>query len=359
MNSNHTNKKLNPYIIGIDVGGTNVNSGILGIKDKKIQLLFSLNFKTKNIDSIIDVINKILEESKKYNIKIDTACIAAAGVISKNKKYVKLTNASFDIKKEEIIKNTSLKNVFLINDFQALAYGIKFLNHKNKEEIFTIRKNKENNKKTYLTKTLIGAGTGFGKNILLYDKKLDKYISIPSEGGHTDFPIQNDFEKQLIDFIKKLRKIDKPVTYEEVLSGRGLEGIYKFLKNIKKFEETKYTKKIDNSEDMAQLISNYKDLDKTCKETFKLFFRFYARCAKNFVLDTLSIDGIYLGGGIVSKNKDILKTDDFIKEFENAYRRSEILKKTPIYIILEENASLYGACFVAYKNLKDVNKKDN
>jgi len=71
------------------------------------------------------------------------------------------------------------------------------------------------------TKALIGAGTGLGKSILIYDKHFKIYVPIPSEGGHGDFPIQNDFEIKLTKFIKEFRGISQPITYEELLSGRG------------------------------------------------------------------------------------------------------------------------------------------
>lgn len=95
------------------------------------------------------------------------------------------------------------------------------------------------------------------------------------------------------------------------------------------------------------LISNYRLVDPLCKETFRLFTRFYGRCAKNFALATLAMGGLYIAGGIASKNKEIFSAPDFFEEFENASQRRDVLKEIPIYVILNYDVSLYGACFAA------------
>jgi glucokinase len=182
---------------------------------------------------------------------------------------------------------------------------------------------------------------------LTYDEHFNAYVSIPSEGGHGDFPAQNNLEIQLVEFVKKFRGISQPLSYEELLSGRGIESIYLFFRNKQELKDTQYTKEIDIADDKASLISKYKNLDSTCKETFRLFTRFYARCAKNLVLDTLARGGLYIAGGIAAKNKEIFSSKDFAEEFENAYRRIDVLKSIPIYVIMNYDVSLYGACYAA------------
>ncbi len=354
---NFDKKNSKFYVIGIDVGGTNTNSSVAIYKNKEFRIIFSLKFKTKENNSILPIIKKTINYAKEnHNIKVDTACISAAGVISKNQTYVKLTNAPWEIDTDEIKKNTSLKNVYLINDFQAVGYGINLLDHKNKEDIVIIRE--INNHKNYnQTKCVLGAGTGFGKGILIYNKENNLYTPHPSEGGHSDLPVHDNFEKNLLEYLKNKRKINEPLTYEEVLSGRGIKGIYNFLREDKKYDSTDYTKKIDKSKNKASLISKFKNKDKTCKKTFEIFITFFARCAKNFALDTLSKDGVYIAGGIVSKNIDIFTKKDFIEEFENSYRRSSLLKKIPIYAVINYDVSIFGACFACIYN-KLLEKKD-
>jgi glucokinase len=84
-----------------------------------------------------------------------------------------------------------------------------------------------------------------------------------------------------------------------------------------------------------------------------LFTRFYGRCAKNIALDTLAGGGLYIAGGIAAKNKEIFVSKEFLDEFDRAYRRSEFLRKVPLYVILNYDISLLGACYAAV--LKTIN----
>ena len=124
--------------------------------------------------------------------------------------------------------------------------------------------------------------------------------------------------------------------------------IYLFLR--KRFESTKYAKEISAAKDKVGLIAKYKNKDRACKETFKLYTRFYARIAKNLVLDSLATGGLYIAGGIALKNREIFKSKEFIREFENVNTLS-ILKRIPIFLIADYNVSLYGAAYLAKERL--------
>lgn len=349
-------EKYSSYVLGGDIGGTNTNLVVAGVKNSKPNLLFSLNIKSNNLDSLIPAIEKIITYARSnYGIELNIACIGAAGVVSPSNDFAQLTNVSWNVSTKELIDNTSLESVYVINDFQTIGYGLNLLDHNNENDIFQVRAGNRNLEYLTFTKAIIGAGTGLGKSILTYDKQFKAYIPIPSEGGHGDFPAQNDFETQLVNFIKKLRGISNPLNYEEVLSGRGLESIYLFIRNTQNLRDTQYTEEIDKSSDKAPLISKYKNIDESCKETLRLFTRFYARCAKNFALDTLAYGGMYIAGGIASKNKEIFTTMEFTDEFENAYRRNDFLKNIPINIIVNYDVSLYGACYAAiYKSYSKI-----
>ena len=63
------NIRFSNYLMGVDIGGTNTKLGIAGVKDFKPILLFSLNFKTKDLESIIPAIEQTLTYAKNnYNI---------------------------------------------------------------------------------------------------------------------------------------------------------------------------------------------------------------------------------------------------------------------------------------------------
>jgi len=347
-------ENFSSFIMGVDIGGTHTNIGIAGLKKKKPTLLFSHHFDTRSIDSLVPCVNQTLEIAKtNYDIDVQAACVAAAGIVSSNHDSVDLTNASWNVSSEELLEKTALTSVDIINDFQAIGYGINLLDIDNNQDIFRIRSGSMDPGNAHPTKVVIGAGTGLGKTILVYDEKTQAYLPIPTEGGHVDLPIYDEDELVLVEFIKKYRGIEYPLPYEEVLSGRGLEALYAFVRHHHKFPDTVYTHDIDDATEKAPLISEYRQLDETCEMTFHLFTRFYGRCAKNIALDTLAAGGLYIAGGIAAKNKEIFISKEFMDEFYRAYRRSEFLNKIPLFVILNYDVSLIGACYAAV--LKTIN----
>jgi len=330
-------RSFKEYVLGGDVGGTHTNLVIAGIKGKRPTLLFSLRYDTKKLPNLYTAIKHAMNYIKKYKIDIKKACFAVAGVII-NHHYAELNNIKWNIDAKIIIKKTALKNISLINDFEAIGYGINFLS---KKDIISVNKIRPIEKKT---KAIIGAGTGLGKSILYFDKSLDSYVPLPSEGGHEDFPAQNKEELELVKHVQKLEKTKKPVSYEMVLSGPGLERIYSFVK--KKSSNTRITKIIDKSKEKSDLISECRKKDEVCKKTFQIFTKIYAKAAKNFSLETLCVGGLYIAGGIAMANPDIFNKN-FISEFQNNIVFNKLLKKIPIFIIKNCDAGLYGSVFVA------------
>jgi glucokinase len=164
-----------------------------------------------------------------------------------------------------------------------------------------------------------------------------------SEGGHADFPAYNTFEHELTAFIQEREQFDCPVSWEHVLSGKGIKRIYDFLGTKKSYQETEVAQIIANDRLNPDKISQYAQDDPQCRDTFSMYARFYARCAKCLALDMLALNGIYIGGGIAAKNIDIFQDEDFINEFTRCGAHSALLKRIPIYVIADYNVSLYGA----------------
>jgi len=340
-------KDFSSFILGGDIGGTNTTLCVAGIHHKTPYVLFSLLFKSQQLPSLVPAVKETITYAKKhYNITIRTAGIGAAGVVSPSADGVRLTNVPWNIRSSDLIKKTGLSSVYLINDFQAVGYGINLLNPHNKKDLLCVKKGKKT-KQTYPIKAVLGAGTGLGKSILVYDTTFQAYHPLPSEGGHGDLPLYSEDEMRLAEFIKKQRRNPQPVRYEDVLSGYGIETMYHYLKS--KQSTTKLKSRITVP---AAVISQYRKKDAIAKETFQYFTRFYGRCAKNFVLDTLATGGLYIAGGIAAKNIDLFKTRTFLDEFTHAYHREDVLHHVPIYVVVNYDVSLYGACFAAVHQLQ-------
>jgi glucokinase len=327
------------FVIGGDIGGTHTNLAVAGVKNEKTVVLFSTHFDSQKLDSLVPAIQETLEYGmKNYEIEVEKGCAGVAGAVSGCSKS-KLTNVPWEVDAQEIETKTGIKEFYIINDFQVIGYGIESIPE---NDLFVARKGSPGRGET---RAIIGAGTGLGKTILIFDGK--NYTPISSEGGHGDLPLHDQFDMDLAEHIKAGR--ETPISYEDVLSGHGIERIYGFLEKelAGNYAVTDCGKEIERSEEKAVLISKYRDRDRLSAETFKIFAKYYGRCSKNFVLDALATGGLYIAGGIATKNKEIFVSQQFQEQFLMAEKQKKLLEKTPIYIILNYDVSLYGACNAA------------
>ena len=323
------------FVLGGDVGGTHTNIAIAGTKDGETTLLYSAHFESQKLASLVPAIRQALEYGReRYGIEVDRGIVGVAGAVTDCRR-AKLTNLSWEVDAEKIKRETGLGEFRIMNDFQIVGYGIESL----VDGDFYQAKGGES--RQHETRAVIGAGTGLGKSILVFDGK--RHVPIPSEGGHADFPAIDQFDLLLADYIRGGRVTS--ASYEDLLSGRGIERIYEFLRE--KRGKTEKTEVVEGAEERAALISKYRGTDPLCRETFRQYAKYYGRCAKNFVLETLATGGLYIAGGIAAKNREIFVSPEFLGEFLNTEKQRGLLEKTPVYVIVNYDVSLYGACNAA------------
>src|SRR5262249_23217855 len=144
-----------------------------------------------------------------------------AGPVENN--CVRLTNSPWIIEREELINQFSsiIRHPFkvgLINDFEALAYGLDLI-----EDSDVIQLN--DRKPRGDVKLVCGPGTGLGLSALrsLTPNRHD-VIALPTEGGHQSFAAETAEEREISDYFKQ-----PFVSYEHVLSGSGLKKLYSFF----------------------------------------------------------------------------------------------------------------------------------
>lgn len=296
-------------ILAADIGGTNTNIGLCSVGNKVI-LHKKYQFESQKV-KFEDAVKQVLKDSK---VKVSAACIAAAGPISPDRKTCQLTNVKWKID----VRKLPFKCV-LMNDFEALGYAINVLQAK---DVKVVRAGTPNG----LPIALIGAGTGLGKALLHYNGKI--YVPSASEGGHADLPLTAE-ETELLLWTRK-----SMLQYEDLLSGRGIVMLYNFMR-------TKYQG--SGTSDPAEIM---KEDSPAAEATRKQFIKFYARCARNFALDSLATGGIVIGGGIAAKNSGLFGKE-FLSEFSNNAVHKALLEKIPIKVITNYDASLLGAAFAS------------
>lgn len=311
-------------LIAGDIGGTKSLLGVFTDGSPAPVLVKEARFENSEYDCIEDILSVFL---KKNAIKgVSAVCLAVACPVEDNRGT--LTNLKWHIGAKAIAKEIKIPAVHLINDLAATAIGSLLLSN---ADLHTLQRGipKPGNR------ALIAAGTGLGEAALFWDGKA--YLPSASEGGHTDFAPRTPLEVELLGY---LTRAHGHVSYERVLSGPGLETVYTFLKSRGKGTAARL-----NASQIADMALG--GADKTCSAALDLFVSIYGAEAGNLALKTMSVGGVYIGGGIAPKILKALQGETFIKAFREKGRFERWLSQIPVSVIMNQKTALLGAASYA------------
>src|ERR1700733_1808043 len=318
-----------------DLGGTNSNFGVFAKINGQFLLVLSLHAKSQHVTSFTDLVQQIVTYLKDtYAITITDICLAAAGPVNAERTFIKPTNLNIPVDTIEIMKVLKDVRVYLANDFEVIGYGLPYIDAKAIVAVTNVAP------RMHACKAIIGAGTGLGKCILYWSDGAKNYLPIASEGGHADFPAQSQRELDLVKYIQKYENWRHPISWEDVLSGNGIQRIYHFLRNAEHNHPIAKETRVHGPQ--PDEIFKSRLLDDYCKQTFAWYTAFYARCAKDFALDTLALGGLYIAGGIAAKNLELFELPEFKNEFFASGKMGTMLAQIPVFVITDYNVSLYG-----------------
>ncbi|MGI8951739.1 MAG: glucokinase [Chitinophagaceae bacterium] len=322
----------NILVLAADIGGTKTNLGLFFSNDGAMELKHEASYHSNQFSSFNAIMQQFLAETK--NELPDRISIGVSGPILNNK--VHTTNLLWEIESNDLLKETKVKEVALINDLEATAYGLAGLNE---DDIISIH-NKESIVQGNCA--IIAPGTGLGEAGLFWDGKY--YHPFATEGGHCNFAPQTDLDIELYRYLKQSHE---QVSWEHVACGPGIFNIYKFLRDVKKMQEPPWLKEELNEDDPSKIIDDcaLKHSCELCEETMQLFARYLARESCNLVLKLKATGGLFFGGGIPPKIKQYLETDDFYKAFQQSDRMEILMQSIPIKIIMNNKTALIGAAY--------------
>jgi len=322
-------------ILAGDIGGTKTNLALFEVKEKKLIIYAQSQFVSRNYASLSDIIHLFKEQ---YQLPvIDSACFGIAGPVIDQK--CKTTNLPWNITNSELQNILHTSKVHLLNDLEATAYGMLYLDE---DEFVNLN---PSTTRTKGNRAVIAAGTGLGEAILYFDGTA--YHPIGSEGGHTDFAPVTAQQDALLNWLRE--HYPSHVSYERILSGPGIYTLYKFLSESGFAPQPLSMLNITPSEDRSAMVSEcaLKENDPLCVETLKLFSEIYGAEAGNLALKSMSLGGVYIGGGIAPKILPFLKNQHFMNAFVAKGRFEELLRSMQVKISLNQETALFGAAHFA------------
>jgi len=321
-------------VLAGDIGATKSNLALFKVEGDHVASLHEAKYKSNEYNNIIELTDAFTRDILPLP---DSICFGVAGPVLNG--HAKLSNINWEIDSAELSNHFKVKNVQLINDLEATAFGLAMLNEK---DVAMIHKG---NDAPVGNAAVIAPGTGLGEAGLYWDGNY--YHPFATEGGHSDFAPRNEFDFELYTFLQK--KFGH-VSWERLVCGHGIVNIYEFLRDEKKREEPGWLKEKFINDDAAAVISQHAMQSEICIETMLLFIRYLAYESANLVLKLKATGGLFIGGGIAPQIVSLFENYAFNGPFCQSGRLNYLLEKVPVKIILNTKSALLGAAFYGAKN---------
>ena len=326
-------------ILAGDIGGTKTNLALYKVEDKTLIIQSQYAFASRDFGSLRDVI--IAFETQTSMSKIDAACFGIAGPVIDGR--CRTTNLPWDISTSDLQAHLNIDKVRLLNDLEATAYGMLFLREDEFVDLNPTGRSVDGNR------AIIAAGTGLGEAMLFYDGT--DYHPIGSEGGHSDFAPITRQQDELLKWMRD--RYPGHVSYERILSGPGIYTLYEFLYESGFAAQPASMMQLTEGEDRSAMVSEcaIKEQDPLCMETLRLFTEIYGAEAGNLALKSMSLGGVYIGGGIAPKILPFMTNGHFMNGFASKGRFEEMLRGIQVKISLNPETALLGAARFALDKL--------
>lgn len=316
------------YRFVADVGGTHIRIA----RCSGLNIFDVEQFKCADFATISHAITHYFSRYSRY--EFSSGCLAVASFMGEDR--VDMLNNPWHFSVELLREELKLNSLFVINDFTAVALSVPYLSQQQTDQIG--RGATQAGKPV----AVCGPGTGLGVGFLIpYG---DDWIPIDGEGGHMDFAPTSEDGLIIYQFLED--KLGR-VSYEDVLSGRGLLHIYEALAHHEKQELECTT---------PQHVS-LKGLNKACSlchKSLHVFCDTLGDFAANLALVSGAFGGVYLSGGVLHHFKTLLFNSGFRHAFENKGRLNPYLENIPTYFITEPTHGLIGAAVHLEKMLIGV-----
>jgi len=247
-----------------------------------------------------------------------------------------MTNYHWQFSIDEMRQRLSLDTLVVVNDFTALAMALPRLAEVDVHQVGGGQARRPS------VIGLLGAGTGLGVSGLI--PAGEGWIALGTEGGHVNFGPRDEREMDILKFAWKT--LDH-VSYERLISGPGLELIYKALAD---------RNGVTTEPLQAPAITQraLEDGDALCLETLEVFCGLLGTCAANLAVTLGSLGGIYIGGGIVPRLGEYFDRSPFRERFEDKGRFREYVSAIPTFVITAEHATFKGASAILENQLRNL-----
>lgn len=313
-----SSRPADTYSLVADVGGTNTRVALA--EGPRLLTETIRRYKNAEYAGLETVIRTYLDEEGGVDCK--GASVAVAGPVRDGKGV--LTNLDWAIDRETLARATQAETVAVLNDLQAQGHAIGRLAPENINTVVPGPAATDHS-----ASLVIGVGTGFNA-APVYDTETGRYVP-PSEAGHANLPIRTEAELRLCNYVETAHGFP---AVEDVLSGRGLERVYRWLASEAGAPAEKTAAEIMAACDRGD--------DEIARDAVAVFVRILGTVAGNLALIHLPFGGVYLVGGVSRAMTPYFATFGFGDAFRDKGRFAGFMQNFAIHVVEDDYAALTG-----------------
>lgn len=248
---------------------------------------------------------------------------------------VQMTNRDWRFSIEAVRGALGLHTLLALNDFMAMAMALPGLAPAERRQLGGGTARPEG------AIGLIGASTGLGVSALIPNG--ERWMTLPSEGGHMAFSPANDTE---LTVLRHAWKRWKHVSSERLISAPGLQLIHEALAAEAGMEASG----LGADEIVRRGIGQG---DPLCERVLDCFCGMLGTAAANVAVMLNASGGIYVGSALVRALAGFIERSGFRAAFENKGRHAAWVAQVPTYLVMSDQSSLRGAAEVLRTHLQD------
>lgn len=303
-----------------DIGGTNARFALLRGDQQSME--HELILPTAQFADLAAALGEYLHRVGQP--LVHEACIAIANPITGD--WLQMTNTHWAFSIEETRQQLGLQQLRMLNDWEAMAMSGPVLTEADLVQVGS------GEAVDGAPKGFIGPGTGLGVSSLVRARD-GQWVACAGEGGHVTLAPTC---KRELDILGVLWQTYPHVSAERVVSGMGLENLYKAICKLNGCE----AEPLMAAEITARALQAK---DVACEEALDRMCRFLGSTAGNLAVTLGTLGGIYVGGGIVGKLGDYFEHSGFRAAFEAKGRFEAYMQRIPTYVIRAAQPALLGA----------------
>jgi glucokinase len=328
-----------------DIGGTHTRLALVcpGAPDAPV---VTRVYASRDHAEFLPLLERFMTEARGEapKLRLRGAAFGIPGPVSAVSDVLWMVNLPWRITIAAVARALGLEHVRFLNDFTAVALSVPRLDPR---DLHPLGGGPADPRGPI---AVLGAGTGLGEGFLVWTG--DRYVPVPSEGGHADFAPRNAIEVRLFEFL--LARYGQ-VPWEYVLSGPGLVNLYVFLREREALTEAPAVREAIAREDAPAVITRYglnTRPDPLCARALDLFCTLFGAAASNLALQVVATGGVYLAGGISQRVMGLLGSGSFRRAFAANQQFGKLLTQIPVWVILHPNPGLLGAATMAEQDLE-------